>query len=210
MRAAFEADRLEEAYDHAQTLLAQWPDNVLARKIRNAYEEQIRQARIIKLLQQADEAHGREEFESEALLLNQVLALDETNEAYRQRLRSIEHMVAQHQERAAIDSVVIPWNEGDRHKALTNFIDLSEKHRAMAMTQLDDPHFQWMDITRARMTNAKAVKAVDDILALGQLLSQLDSGTVNPDQLDPLVPHIKQLDFLSETKTGAWSVSGIL
>ncbi|MCP4694374.1 MAG: hypothetical protein GY859_40465, partial [Desulfobacterales bacterium] len=102
MLLAWREGRREEAASLAESLLSEWPENKGARRIRNEFAKGRRVDKINALVQRADEANSKAEFDEAADLLKKAMALSPRKELLAQKLERARNAAVRAREDAEI------------------------------------------------------------------------------------------------------------
>jgi len=182
MLRSWQAGLEEEASGLAQRLLSLMPENKAARRILENIEKKGRQNQIEILLQRADEARDRRDFEQEADLLSRILALGKKTPRLKRLLAEAQRQALHQREIAEADALVSCWSTGEREKALLAYAELGAPQRERIRARIHNFHFDWMETALAAPGTVKPLKLARAVLALGQCTEALDAG-VDPRQV---------------------------
>jgi hypothetical protein len=198
MMRSWQAGRLEEASKLANELLAQWPENKAARKIRNTIEQQKRDDKFKMLLSQADEANKNEEYKLEAGLIAQALSLGASDHGLTERIKQSQIKAQQKREQAEIDSIERLWINGERRKALLGFTGLDQRQQEIIVARIPDPHFKWIEQIISSKGTVKPDKMVQAVLILERCEKALSKGDDPQHIVTELKKHSKALQSVSK------------
>ncbi len=212
MLLAWRGGKREEAAGLADKLLAEWPENKKARRIRGVFAKQRRDDKINGLLQRADEANARSEFEAAADLLKKAMALSPKKEAIAERLERARNAAIRARKEAEIAETMERWGRGERREALLNFARLSDEQRRRVMGKSREArrgrgagradaggdHFSWLERLLSDQPTIKAEKLIAAVMVLGQADEALQNGAEPGAVLSMLQPHDKALGAIPE------------
>ena len=118
MHRSWQAGEVEETSELARRLLSLMPENKAARKILGDIEKKTRQNQIKILLQRAREARDRRDFEREAGILTQILAMGKRTPRLKRLLAEAQRQALHQREKAEADALAERVGSLKDHPAL--------------------------------------------------------------------------------------------
>ncbi len=198
MLQVWEQGERQQAAQYADELLAQWPGNSEAQRICGLFAEQQRKEEICRLMEQADAARARKEYEREQGFLERVLQMTEDDESVAGRYRqAIEDAKIQQQE-ADTAAILDLLASGRLRDALLHYCALSLEQQQRVMNEHGDERMSWLTQLIKARSIVKPEKMVAAVIALGEAREMLIRDS-DPDTILSLIfPHEKTLHPVPE------------
>ena len=198
MISAWQQGRTRESLGLADRLLSVSPENKAARRIHREFEKQQLEDRISQLLRLADKAKENKAFAREAELLNNAIAIGAKAKNLVKRLKYAQNEAKRKKEEIETHSVINLWTEGNKKKALMQYVGLNTQQRSHIKSNRYDPHFAWLDKALSTQTTPKPEKLIEAVLALGRSVEALDKGKEPDNIITEMKLHSKILQSVPE------------
>ncbi len=162
---------LDNARKRADKLLAQWPENNVARRIVAKIDRITREREITDLLSRADAAREKFRFKREADLLEQIIRLGGASDERCARLEHARRKEAEKKAQAAVDMILQYWCDGQKREALEHYCNLDDDRRQDIAALIDDRHFLWTN----RMLQSPLSRNYEKLVKLAMRVHKLES-----------------------------------
>lgn len=198
MVSAWHQGRTQASLSLADRLLSVSPENRAARRIHREFEKQQLKVRIDQLLRLADKAKENEDSGREVELLNSAMAIGAKAENLANRLRYVQNEANRKKEEMETHSVIRLWAEGDKKKALAQYLGLHTQQRSHIKSSIHDLHFSWLDKVLSAQAATKPEKLIEAVLVLGRSREALDKGKDPDSTIAEMKLHSKVLESVPE------------
>ncbi len=186
--------------DQARSLLAQWPDSEIARRVLREAAARRRRSEIKRHLELAEGALAEERFHDATIQFQAALDAGSKRADLPEMIEHTRELERQRQRQGRVDAVIEKFEQGATKAALLAYLALPRNLRDRVRQRVERPEIDWLEEIGPTSSKTRAKEAVAAVLEFKNMRQRRRS-VDDPAILDALEPHQELLNGVAAARS---------